>query len=112
LEKSLEIGRPLPAWHLEAPEELPPDAEFIAAFGDLSSERRYEGGPIPASAIRAYALNILYAEDAEFLGDFTAVIRGMDAVYLEWADDERKRRSKAHQASTKNKGSTSGSQRR
>ena len=51
-------------------------AEWFYAFWELSTERRFVGGPIPWSALNDYP-----AEDAEA---FRAAIREADRAYLDF----------------------------
>jgi hypothetical protein len=46
-------------------------------------------GPIPRSAIRQYALD--YELDSDMMAMFEAVIRAMDAAYIDWALKEQKK---------------------
>jgi hypothetical protein len=82
------LGRPLPDWYLDAPETIPTDQVYLSAFSDLGTERRYEGGPIPLSDIKKYALEDLNL-DEEMVHIFTTTIREMDMVYLDWLSKKR-----------------------
>lgn len=68
-------GAPIPAY-LWPPEVLPGVHHWFLAFWELSTERRFIGGPIPWSAIEAYP-----TDDPE---TFRAVIRAADRAYLDF----------------------------
>lgn len=68
-----ERGAPIPAY-LIPPEAIPGLWPWFLDFWELSTERRYEGAPIPWSALAAYP-----AADAEV---FRRCIRAADAAYL------------------------------
>jgi hypothetical protein len=65
-------GAPIPAY-LWPPDPLPGVLEWFLAFWELSTERRFPGGPIPWSAIAAYP---------EPEPTFATVIRAADRAYL------------------------------
>jgi hypothetical protein len=68
-------GAPIPKY-LVPPEALPGVMPWFLDFWELSTERRYEGAPIPWSALIAYPVA---AHEAE---TFRACIRAADAAYL------------------------------
>ncbi len=82
---------------------MPGEDFYLQAFWSLSTERQMgmAMGPIPQSAIIAYGLR---AElDSDTMGLFEAVIRSLDAAYIDWALQEQK---KARERAAKNKGTT------
>ena len=68
-------GAPIPAY-LWPPETLPGVQEWVLSFWELSTERRFIGGPIPWSALEAYPVS---PEEAEA---FRRAIRDADRAYL------------------------------
>lgn len=72
-------GAPVPDY-LTPPDALPGVNEWFLAFWELSTERRFMGGPIPWSAIEAYG-----ADDPD---TFRACIRAADAAYLNFKPPE------------------------
>ena len=74
-------GVPVPA-HLMPPVPLPGVMGWFEAFWELSTERRFIGGPIPWSAIDAWP-----TDDPE---TFHACIRAADAAYLAWKPESAK----------------------
>ena len=70
------------------PEALPGVDPWHHAFWELSTERRYQMGPIPAGAIMAWPV------DPSERGFFRDCIRAADAAYLEFlSKPEEERRS-------------------
>ena len=67
-------GAPIPA-HLFPPDALPGVTPWYVAFWELSTERRFAGGPIPWSAIEA----MCGGDEA-----FRRAIREADRAYLEF----------------------------
>ena len=68
------------------PEALPGVWPWFVTFWELSTDRRFPGGPIPRQSIAEYPV------DASEADDFGNTMRAMDAAYLEWLDkpaDER-----------------------
>lgn len=70
-----ERGAPLPKY-LTPPEALPGVMAWFDDFWELSTERRFDGAPIPWSAILAYPVS---AGEADI---FHRCIREADAAYL------------------------------
>ena len=70
-------GAPIPAY-LFPPDALPGVSDWFFAFWELSTERRYSGGPIPWSVIDAYPVSDGEAET------FRAAIREADRAYLDF----------------------------
>jgi hypothetical protein len=70
-----ERGAPIPKY-LIPPEPLPGAMAWFDDFWELSTERRFEGAPIPWSAIAAYPVAPSEAET------FHRCIRDADAAYL------------------------------
>ena len=68
-----ERGAPIPDY-LNPPPALPGVAEWFQTYWELSTERRFMGGPIPWSAIAAFP-----TDDPD---TFRACIRAADAAYL------------------------------
>jgi len=68
-----ERGAPIPPY-LIPPEPIPGVYEWFLAFWELSTERRFPGGPIPVAAIRGWP-----TDDPD---TFAACIRSADAAYL------------------------------
>lgn len=86
----IERGIEPPAWFFEQP-EIDPHLHFHwEAFGELSTERQIGMGigPIPWSAIKAYA------EEFGIVGDefesFLHIMRAMDSEYLSQANSSHK----------------------
>lgn len=76
-----------PPAYLFPPATLPGVDVWHHAFWELSTERRFPGGPIPVSAIQAWPVP---GDEAE---TFHHVIRRADAAYLDFLalpPDERK----------------------
>lgn len=67
-----------PPAYLFPPETRPGVDAWHFAFWELSTERRFPGGPIPVSAIEAWPVG---ADEADL---FRHVIRRADAAYLEF----------------------------
>jgi hypothetical protein len=81
-----ERGVKVPAY-LIPPEPLPGVAPWFLDFWELSTERRFEGAPIPWSAIANYPVSDNEAET------FRRLMRAADAAYLEFMakpPDDRK----------------------
>lgn len=79
-------GAKLPAWYLDCPRMAPGSEAIVAAFWDLSGERRMSAnslGRIPWSAARLYAQHEL-GLDASGWRVFKRCIRRLDDAYLEW----------------------------
>lgn len=81
--------QPLPDFIRDAPSLAPGLHLYYDAFIDLSSCRHVGMGvgPIPWGDIYGYA-RVLGLDDEEEFSRFLALIRAMDAEYLEW---ERKK---------------------
>jgi hypothetical protein len=71
-----ERGVKIPTY-MEAPDDLPGVMPWLDAFWELSTDRAYAGGPIPASSISAWP--VIPAERTAF----RRCIRAADAAYLE-----------------------------
>jgi len=71
----IQRGAPVPDY-LNPPDAMPGVAEWFLAFWELSTERRFPGGPIPWSAIAVYP-----TDDPDL---FHACIRAADRAYLAW----------------------------
>lgn len=68
-------GAPVPAWMF--PPEIEPGADvWYMAFWELSTDRKFPGGPIPNSSILSYET---YDKEG-----FRECIRAMDRAYLEF----------------------------
>lgn len=79
-------GAPVPAY-LTMPDALPGVLPWFMAFWELSTDRRFPGGPIPRQSIEAHPVEPAEADD------FRDAMREMDSAYLRWLDkpaDERK----------------------
>lgn len=61
----------------------------MKSFWDLGSTRRYDMGPIPWDKIVEYGHYIGLYDD--LIDAFVALIRAMDAGYIEWAVKQVKR---------------------
>jgi hypothetical protein len=78
----MEEGIEPPTWYVDRP-EIEPHLQFHwDAFNELATERQIgmAMGPIPRSAIKAYAAEFSFTAD-EF-DDFNQIIRAMDAEYM------------------------------
>lgn len=81
----------MPEWYSDQPSELYNEQFYFAAFGDLSS-CRVNGmslGPIPWTAIDQYSKHRKLSDDVS--EHLNIVIREMDAVYLDWQEEQCKR---------------------
>jgi hypothetical protein len=90
-------GAPTPTWLEEAPDAWSGDSFYMKAFWDLSTERAigFTIGPIPWQAIRLYASANGLPQYMMRL--FESVIRAMDEVYMQHAEETRKKsQSKAN----------------
>ena len=87
---AIEKGRELPQWYTNRPTEFPGDEFYLREFFKLSTRRNYAGGPIPVDVVEqvAYAWEMNPTEAVSF----SIIIRRMDDAFLEWCDDEMKRR--------------------
>ena len=77
-------GAPVPSY-MHPPEMLPGVAPWFMAFWELSTDRRFPGGPIPHASIAAWP-----TDDPQTFAD---CIRACDAAYLDFINkpaDERK----------------------
>lgn len=88
-------NKPYPPVIANAPELTLDAAFYYLAYQDLASCRNYEGGPIPYTAINAYAVeNEMTLDDMEILKD---VVRGVDhwfADYVKAKGDKEKAKDK------------------
>lgn len=84
-------GLPVPD-HLIEPETGAVEIAMIDAWGDLTSDRNTDMGPIPFSAIDRWATRH-GVEDADEFDFLTRAIRAADKAYLAWAAEELKRRT-------------------
>lgn len=80
-------GRPLPEWAQDVPELELVDNIYLSAFWDLTTERKYEMGPIPNSSILDFCKDREFDQIVTMI--FNAIIRALDKVYLEWVAGER-----------------------
>ena len=62
------------------------DTFYIRSFWDLSSERNYEFGAIPWTSILKYGHHV--GLDADIIDTFIAIIRAMDAGFIEWSREQ------------------------
>lgn len=83
IEAAIAKGRTLPSWYLDRPDEQDGDQFYLSAFWDLSTCRQngWSPGPIPWNHIRDYAEYAGLDRDNGFR--FAAIIRRMDAYYLD-----------------------------
>lgn len=74
---------------------------FMESFWRLGTERHYEHGAIPASAVEDYCIRRGLADD--IIDPFVAVIRAMDNAFIDWSADqvERERNQKLGKTKTK-----------
>ena len=88
--KLVEDGREAPKEFFQQPEILPQHQLYMEAFNELSTERQIGMGvgPIPRSAIRAYAQELGIVGD-EF-EHFHRIIRLVDNDYLQAANSSKK----------------------
>jgi hypothetical protein len=93
-------GRPLPTWFLEEPIIRPGEKFYLQAFWDLSSCRSIgmSLGPIPWTAAWEYGKEA--GLDEELLPAFWYFLRVMDSAYLDWQDQEAKKRREANTPKT------------
>lgn len=73
--------------YLHPPPELPGVGEWVGAFYELATDRRFAGGPIPWSSIEAFPV---HPSEADL---FRRCIREADAAYLGFINrppDDRK----------------------
>lgn len=87
-------GAGLPDWVENAPDALPGEDLYMAAFADLLTERTHELGPIPFSKILWYACDLMGLDESYGMV-FCTVIREMDIEYLNWLSKERETKSKS-----------------
>lgn len=90
-------GRPLPQWYQDEPPAGPMDDIFIGGFNHLTTERRYEHGPIPHGVIVDYAVKIGLEDDVADM--FVRVLHEMDVAYLQWSAEELDRQRQQKRAS-------------
>jgi hypothetical protein len=75
-------------WYLNPPPSFPGIEWFFEAYRDLSTDRRFEGGPIPRLSAMAYADRKGLAPDvAETMW---AIVHRMDNAERAWRLDEIK----------------------
>lgn len=89
MEAAIRKGRNLPKWYLDEPPTQPLDDFYLRSFWDLNSTRQYEFGPVPWDKIVEYGCHL--GLDADIIDSFVALIRAMDAGFLQWAKDETDR---------------------
>lgn len=89
---AIEKGRSPPSWY----EDMEPDIHegddfYLKAFNELSTCRQIGSstGPIPWRDIVAYAERAGLDEDMERI--FSAVIKEMDAGYLDWIREKQEK---------------------
>jgi len=70
----------LPDWYVNAPEIRETNRIYLQAFWELSTERRFQGGPIPWSQIRLYARENGVAD--ELLPLFEHIVRELDEEFV------------------------------
>jgi len=92
VEAAILKGRRLPEWYSEEPPAQITDFFYQKSFWDLSSTRRFEHGPIPWDKIVEYGYHT--GLDNDMIDTFVAIIRAMDAGYLNWLKDEIDRQRK------------------
>lgn len=69
-------GAPIPAY-MQPPDAIPGIVPWFEAFWELSTDRAYSGGPIPAASIAAWPI-----DDRE-RASFRQCMRAADAAYLD-----------------------------
>ncbi len=82
-------GRPLPDWYLEEPPEHSMWYFYKEAFWNLSTERRFEFGPIPHSEIQMYGT--CKGLDADMTETFVVLVRALDGSFLKWSRKDLER---------------------
>jgi hypothetical protein len=94
LEDCYRNNRPLPRSIQEAPELLPGLSLYYGAYIELQSCRKdgFSTGRVPWTEVQRYAVWSEFS--AEQIEDLHHYVREMDAAYLDWAEEERKRRGK------------------
>ena len=94
-----------PSWWSQEPLIVPQLDWLLNAYHELSTERQigFQCGPIPVSRIRETGMRIL-GEDSIMIEPFTAIIRILDAAFLEYSEAQRKkeqeRNARANKAPT------------
>lgn len=87
--------------------ELDPELDFyVLAFIDLSTERQYEGGPIPWSSIEEYAR--VCDLDLEQLTRLHRFTRALDGVVVEHHEKQREADKKKAERARNNRGAGGG----
>lgn len=81
-------GRALPKWLEEEPLPCVGDDFYMRSFWDLCTERQYGmgPGPIPRSKMVEYGQQA--GLDEVMLEAFCAIMRAMDAVWMDWQGKE------------------------
>lgn len=78
------------------------DSFYMNCFWDLNSTRRYEFGPVPWDVILKYGHHI--GLEPDIIDAFIAIIRAMDAGFLEWSREQVERERKQRTAASKTGG--------
>lgn len=82
-------GREFPEWYLDTPPMLPGDEFYLRAFWQLSTCRRYQGGPIAWDTTMQYAA--AWELSPDMTSTFVIVMRHLDNAFLVWWADEQER---------------------
>lgn len=89
MESAILKGRRLPNWYLDEPQIVGIESFYINSYWDLSSTRRFQDGPIPWDKIVEYGKQ--KGLEYGILDSFVAIVRAMDAAFLEWRREQADR---------------------
>lgn len=97
LEAAEKRGQPKPDWARDVPEVKPHEEYYLAAFSHLTTERQMgmSVGPIPNSAVRAYARDTGY-HNWEFLSRVISIADGEYMSDLSADSDNSQKSDKVH----------------
>ncbi len=103
IESAIAKKRPPPAWAEDEPDVYPGDQFYLTAFSELSTCRPVGEvtGPIPWDKIYQYAC--YKGLEYNMIAPFTAIIRSMDTVYLEWIFQKQKKKQETEQRVARSK---------
>lgn len=84
-----------PSWWSQEPLIVPQLDWLLGAYHELSTERQigWQCGPIPVSRIREAGERIL-GSDSVMIQPFMAIIRVLDAAFLEYSEQQREKEQK------------------
>lgn len=78
----------MPEWAADIPDLNQAESYYLDAFSDLSTDRNYESGPIPYSAISRYIVEKEFSPMVAHV--FNRIIRALDSAYLKWLNSRQK----------------------